>query len=405
MIRIFREWTHRYFSDPQVIILGMLLLFGFFLIFSLGDLLTPVFASVVIAYLLEGMVFKLQRFMPRLPAVIIVFLLFMAFMILLMIGLLPMLSRQLYQLYQDLPAMIGRGQKELMQLPQKYPEYISEAQVKDAINYIGAELTKAGQQILVFSLASVRGFISILIYLILVPLMVFFFLKDKMLIINWVKGFLPEERRLATEVWNEVNLQVANYVRGKIWEILIVWAASYTTFKVLGLNFTALVSLFVGLSVLVPYIGATVMYIPVILIAYFQWGWGSELAYTLLAYSIIQILDGNLLVPLLLSEVVNLHPVAIIVSVLVFGGLWGVWGLFFAIPLATLFHAVVKAWFSNHARRKRQSRAAEEARCREEQASIQDPEAAAYAPDECDPKDGDAPSPRPETPYRQTSGV
>ena len=51
-----------------------------------------------------------------------------------------------------------------------------------------------------------------------------------------------------------------------------------------------------------------------------------------------------MLVPLLFSEVVDLHPVAIIVAVLVFGGLWGFWGVFFAIPLATLVQAVLKAW-------------------------------------------------------------
>ena len=69
----------------------------------------------------------------------------------------------------------------------------------------------------------------------------------------------------------------------------------------------------------------------------------------MLAYLIIQALDGNVLVPLLFSEVVNLHPVAIIFAVLVFGGLWGFWGVFFAIPLATLFKAVVTAWPVSHA--------------------------------------------------------
>jgi len=61
-------------------------------------------------------------------------------------------------------------------------------------------------------------------------------------------------------------------------------------------------------------------------------------------YAFIQFLDGNLLVPLLFSEVVNLHPVAIIVAVVFFGSLWGVWGVFFAIPLATLVQAMLKAW-------------------------------------------------------------
>jgi putative permease len=59
---------------------------------------------------------------------------------------------------------------------------------------------------------------------------------------------------------------------------------------------------------------------------------------------VLQALDGYLLVPLLFSEVVNLHPVAIIIAILVFGGLWGFWGVFFAIPLATLVNAVLHAW-------------------------------------------------------------
>ena len=67
----------------------------------------------------------------------------------------------------------------------------------------------------------------------------------------------------------------------------------------------------------------------------------------MLAYAFIQFLDGNLLVPLLFSEVVNLHPVAIIVAVVFFGSLWGIWGVFFAIPLATLIQAIIKAWPSH----------------------------------------------------------
>jgi putative permease len=242
--------------------------------------------------------------------------------------------------------MLASAQKGFMRLPERYPEIISQAQAQQVLNAFSNELTSLAQQLLSLSLASVRGLIAVLVYLVLVPLMVFFFLKDKSKIINWMSQFLPSNRGLADQVWREVNAQIANYVRGKIWEILIIWVISYVVFKFLGLRFTMLISLFVGLSVLVPYIGVTVMFLPVGMIAYFQWGWQSEVLYVLIAYAIIQLLDGNLLAPLLLSEVVNLHPVAIIVAVLFFGGIWGIWGLFFAIPLATLVHSVIKAWYS-----------------------------------------------------------
>ncbi len=355
MIQLVRNWLNRYFSDPQVIILGFLLFLGFILVFMLGGMLTPVFVSIVIAYLLDGMVAGLQRFRtPRMAAVIVVFVFFLAAIAVLTIVFLPLLSGQIADLMQMLPSMIEKGQKLLMSLPEKYPDFISKAELRDIVNSFSEELnslvrsklTKLAQGLFSFSLASVKSIITFLVYSILVPLMIFFFLKDKEMIMGWLGSFLPEDRGLATEVWDEVNRQTGNYVHGKMWEIFIVWGVTYATFKLLSLDFTMLLSLFVGLSVIVPYVGATVMFLPVAMVAYFQWGWGSDFAYTMIALGIIQALDGNLLVPLLFSGVVNLHPVAIILAVLVFGGLWGIWGLFFAIPLASLVHAVIKVGIS-----------------------------------------------------------
>lgn len=343
-MQLISDWFQRKFSDPQVVILVVLLIIGVASILLLGRMLAPVFASVVIAYLLEGLVTLVERRrIPRIIAVLLVFLVFMLFLFFLLFGLLPLLWQQVGQLFQQLPSMIAWTQRELLRLPVRYPDYITEQQVVDLINVLRSELTSLGQRILSFSVSSVPGIISIIVYIFLMPLLVFFFLKDKDRLVQWTTGFLPDDRRLASEVWHEVDLQIGNYVRGKVWEIFIVWAVSYVTLAILGLDFSILISLFVGLSVLVPYIGATVMGLPVILIAYFQWGWGSQLAYATGAYLLIQLLDGNLLAPLLLSEVVNLHPIAVIVAILVFGGMWGFWGVFFAIPLATLVQALLKA--------------------------------------------------------------
>jgi putative permease len=183
-----------------------------------------------------------------------------------------------------------------------------------------------------------------MIYLLLVPLLVFFMLKDKQLLVGFFIAFLPKERGAMTAIWSEMDMQFANYVRGKAIEILIVGLASLLAFLILGLNYAALLALLVGLSVLIPYIGATVVTVPVLLVGYMQWGWGLDFFWLFMVYGVIQFIDGNLLVPLLFSEVVNLHPVSIIIAVLLFGGIWGFWGVFFAIPLATLVKAVYNAW-------------------------------------------------------------
>ncbi len=344
-MNLLTSWFRRTFADPQVVILGIVLVVGFVVVFGLGRMLAPVFASIVIAYLLEAAVVQLQRTgLPRLVSVTLVFLLFLTSLFFLLFGLVPMLTRQLTQLVQQIPNYISQGQDLLLQLPQRYPQMVSEEQVQNLINSVGNELAVAGQQFLTWSLTSVGNVVGLLVLLVLIPVLVFFLLKDKRLLIDWFKAYLPTDRHLVTTVWADVEAQIANYVRGKAGEIVIVGAVSYITFISLGLQYSALLATMVGFSVLIPYIGAAVVTIPIAFVAYFQWGWGWDFGQVIIAYAIIQALDGNVLVPLLFSEALNLHPVAIIVAILVFGGLWGFWGIFFAIPLATVVQAVLKAW-------------------------------------------------------------
>jgi putative permease len=344
-MNVVTSWFKRTFSDPQVVILGIVLVLGFATVLGLGRILAPFFASIVIAYLLEAAVARLQSLgLARLACVLLVFLVFLAGLFFLLFGLVPMLTRQLTQLVQQIPNYISQGQELLLQLPQRYPQMVSEEQVQNLIVNVGNELALAGQQFLTWSLTSVGNVVGLLVLLILIPVLVFFLLKDKEQLIHWFKSYLPSERRLVSTVWADVEAQIANYVRGKAGEIVIVGSVSYITFVSLGLQYSALLATMVGFSVLIPYIGAAVITLPIAFVAYFQWGWGWDFGQVMIAYAIIQALDGNVLVPLLFSEALNLHPVAIIVAILVFGGLWGFWGIFFAIPLATVVQAVLKAW-------------------------------------------------------------
>jgi len=345
MFEYINSWYRRYFTDPQAALLAVLLVIGFVIVFTMGKMLAPLIAAIIIAYLLEGPAQKIQKkITSRSLSVYIVFLLFMTFLAFLLIGLFPILSRQLSQFFQEVPYMIASGQELLLKLPQQYPEIISEDAVSEVILAIKSGVSDLGQNFLSLSLASIPAIITVLVYLILVPVMIFFFLKDKEIIISWLTRFLPAERQLITEIWHEMDGQIGNYVRGKANEILIVFAVSLVLFTLMDLNYASLLALVVGLSVLIPYIGAAVVTLPVALVGYFQWGLDSQFAWLMINYAILQFLDGNILVPVLFSDAVNLHPIAIIVAILVFGGLWGFWGVFFAIPLATLVKALINIW-------------------------------------------------------------
>ncbi len=341
------DWFRRQLNNPQIIILSMILIIGFALIFFAGKMMAPLITAVVIAYILEGGVKKFELVkIPRLGAVLIILLLFLLLLFSIIFGVLPLVTQQALQVAAQIPAWIGQAQSALLELPRQYPDIVSEQQVRDFIRTITVFITEFGQQTFVnWSASSVGGAINVVIYLILVPILVFFLLKDKKKILTWLSTFFPQkDHALSMTVWTSVDRQMSNYIRGKFWEILIVGAVTFVTFSIFGLQYSALLSLIVGLSVLIPFVGAAVVTVPVVVVALVQWGLTPEFFYLVTAYLIIQLLDGNVLVPLIYSEAVDLHPVAIVVAVLFFGGLWGVWGVFFAIPLATLVAAIHLSW-------------------------------------------------------------
>lgn len=344
--RFLKERFNRFLPNSQAFSLAIILLVSFVLIYFLSDLLKPVYVSIVLAYFLEGLVDRIESMsLPRLVAVGLVFSGFMAGLVFLLFYLLPIITQQAVELVQHIPAFISRIQTQIMRLPEKYPQFINENKIQEIMFTLQKELLVYGQNILTISAASVVGLASALVYLFLVPMMVFFFLKDKQVLVGWVLQYLPRDRHLSVRVWEEIEIQIGNYVRGKFGEVFILWIVSYATYEAMGLNYAMLLSVLMGLSVIIPYIGATLVTFPVLLVAYFQWGLsGDNFMYVVIAYSIIQALDGVVLVPVLFSEAVNLHAIAIIIAILFFGGLWGFWGVFLAIPLATVVKAVLTAW-------------------------------------------------------------
>jgi len=345
MLEIFRKWYKRYLSEEESVLLLVLLTVSVILLVTIGDILTPVLAAIVLAYLAQGLSGLLQKYgMPQWLGVTVSYLVFVGIFFGFCFALLPIVWRQLLGLAGELPAMLARGQEILGILPERYPQFFSEAQIANLVSAAQAELAGFGPALVTGSLAWIPSILTVMVYIILIPLLVFFFLKDRQQIFDWLGAFLPAERPLLRRIWVEMNEQFSNYARGKVLEILIIGSVTYFAFAWLGARYAALLGLLVGLSVIIPYIGATVVTLPVVLVGYFQWGLTAEFYYMFAVYLVIQVLDGNVLVPLLFSEAVNLHPVAIILAVLFFGGIWGIWGVFFAIPLATLIKAVINAW-------------------------------------------------------------
>ncbi|EWH03663.1 AI-2E family transporter [Halomonas sp. BC04] len=343
--QVFKSWVDHYFSDEEAVILLVVLILGFAVVILFGRMLAPFLTALVIAFLLQGGVNAMtRRGVPHLLSVVVVFLGFIGILLALAFILMPLIWNQLVGLVQETPRMFASSQRWLGDVQERYPNLVTPDQVQEWIGVAGREMTQFGQRMLTLSLASLGNVLALIIYLVLVPILVFFLLKDRDQLVAFSLSLLPQQRQLMTRIWHEMDDQIANYVRGKFIEIIIVGTVTFFTFAFFGLPYSALLAVLVGFSVLVPYIGAAVATLPVAAVAGFHFGLSDQFLYVLVAYGIIQALDGNVLVPILFSEAVNLHPVSIIVAVLFFGGIWGFWGIFFAIPLATLLKALVYAW-------------------------------------------------------------
>jgi len=344
-MNVLSSWFKRNFDNPQVVILISMLIILFAIVIFLGKPLSPFLSSVVLAYLLESVVVRLQKLkVPRILAVLLVFLLFVTLLMFLIFWVIPVLITQISQLVQQLPTYLSTGLEFVRKLPENYPTIISSEQAASLTTTITSELTQLGQGVLSKTVSSFFSVMSIGIFIVLMPILVFFMLKDKSEIVAWFTKFVPKDSNLAILIWSEVDEQIGNYVRGKVIEIFIVGLVTYILFVLFDLEYSILLATLTGFSVLIPYIGAALVTIPIALVSFFQFGWTADFAWIIVSYGVIQLLDGNVLVPWLFSEVNNLHPVAIILAVLFFGGIWGFWGVFFAIPLATMVNAIINAW-------------------------------------------------------------
>ena len=361
ILRIFKSWYQKKYLNNEPIIFIGLMLFFYLIIMFMGDYIAPILAALVIAYLLDTFVNILHRVtkIKRALLVYFVYILFLIVLLSMIFVLFPVIINQMIDFIKQASHTLSSLKSGLDELSVKYPTLLTDDRINTIVSWFDTidwkkTSSSIGTFILKNTATTLPMLFTALIYLFLVPLMVFYFLKDKEAIITWFKGFLPADNGALYYVWNDLKPKLADYVRGKAIESFIVSIATYAGFAYFNLNYAVLLAFGVGLSVIIPYVGMVIITIPVIMVGILQFGLSITFLWLLVVFFVIQALDGNLLVPLLFSEVLNMHPVGVVSAILIFGGMWGLWGIFFAIPLGLLFMSVVNM-FRNHLKGKREA--------------------------------------------------
>ena len=350
MLEELNSLLKKVFSNEETLVFALLLTGSFLALFFLGNILTPFLISLIFAYLLIGMQSRMEQYgMNTLASLIFTYCFFLLVGVAMIVWLGPMVYQQLQSLILEIPKWVNSSMIFVQDIPQKYPDLISSDQITTFLQSLSGQVTSISQDFLKASIAGIQNTVTVAINLILLPILVFFFLFDREAIISGFLAILPKDRDMLKNVWVEMDDQLSNYARGKAIEIVIVGVAAAIIFMFFGLQYIALLSVLVGFSVLIPFLGAFIVTIPVVAIGLLQFGLTFDFWLLLGAYIILQILDGYLLVPILFSDAVKLNPVIIMLAVFVFGSMFGFWGVFFAIPIATLIKAIWNSWPENSA--------------------------------------------------------
>lgn len=330
----------RFLDDHEMMVFCATVLALCLVSYWLAVNLPALVVAVLLAYLLDGLVSRLCKLnIPRgfaIGGTLTICILTIFF--LLLVGI-PKITEQISTFATQLPENLPSIQKWLDDKLELMPF----GQIFDSNSLIGsfrAGLSSFGESAVSTTFTNVVGLFNLVVYIVLIPLLLFFTLRDKNTILNWLGSFIPHSTMLQS-LRIALNEQFGAYVRGKIIEGTIISLLSLIGFLFLDVNYALALAFAIGLSVVIPFVGAVVVTVPVIAAGLVQFGFSSDFWWMFGFYLLIQVLDGQLLVPLLFSEVVKIHPVAILVAILFFGAIWGIWGVFFAIPLASLIKSVI----------------------------------------------------------------
>lgn len=326
------EKQYPFYLKSTVIIFGLVLVC--YALFNLKGIIAPIAFSFIIAILLNPLVNKLQlKGVHKILAISISLL-----VALVIVGsILFFISIQIMNFGENLP-----------QLKLKFNEHLADLQHWVSANFkfsiqkqqkVIEDMLDSGQSLLGSALGGAVGTLGLIF---LVPIYTFLLLLYKTLILNFFHEIFAEENTLkVSEVLVETKTAIQSYMVGLLLEALVVAVMNSVALLLLGVDYAILLGVIGALLNMLPYIGGIVaIALPVIIASVTKDGFTTQLG-VIGAYSLIQFIDNNFLVPFLVSSRVKINAFFSIVIVLLGGALWGVAGMFLSIP----FLAILKIIF------------------------------------------------------------
>jgi len=315
----------------------------FVTLWLLGDVLLPFLVGGAMAYFLDPVADRLERLgLSRVAATTLISLIALLALILLVLAVIPTLVSQLAALIDSAPDISRRLQAFLLE---RFPELADRTStIRQTLNEIGTAIQNQGAVLVQSLLSSALGVISVVVFIVVVPVVAFYLLLDWDRMVARVDAMLPRDhastvRRLASEI----DAVLAGFVRGQVTVCLALGSFYSVALMVAGLQFGLVVGAIAGAITFIPYLGSLIGGALAIGLALFQfWGDWVQIGIIVAIFAVGQFVEGNILTPKLVGKSVGLHPVWLLFALAAFGTLFGFAGLLIAVPVAAMIGVVIR---------------------------------------------------------------
>tara|TARA_Y100000589_G_scaffold331977_1_gene388355 strand:+ start:3067 stop:4086 length:1020 start_codon:yes stop_codon:yes gene_type:complete len=328
------------------------LLFLAILIILIGylfEILIPFFFGILVAYLLDPLVDYLEKnkINRGIASTIILFLFFFIIFILFFL-IFPILSIQLKNFLIEFPTVINTLNQKINFIIEHFQKKTSLQSDSDILNNILPNFSNLITSFLRNIISSSIAVFNVITIILVTPIVSWYFLKDWDDIIINLNSLLPSKlKKTVIKYAKEMDIIFSAYLRGQILVSLFLTLFYFSTFYLIGLNYSLFVGIFAGFFSFIPLIGIVVSFIITALLAYLQFLDALQMLYILFIFFAAQLLESNFLTPKLVGKKLGLHPLAVLFSIFVFGALFGIIGIIFATPLMATIVFIFKSNLKN----------------------------------------------------------
>ena len=313
----------------------------------ISNILAPFFIAFILAYILQPLIdnSRLRSKFPRNVLAYTVFAIFLSIFILGIVIVLPLMYQQISSLITKVPVYKNYLQTELV------PVFIAKMQsvdpllgdkIKDSIqNIINSTFT-----VIALLLNNIWGYtmatINIGMIILLVPIILFYFLKDWPQMVGLIENLLPlKGKHKIREVLSSINELLSAYIRGQLNVCLLLSSYYGIGLSIIGVDLGLLLGMLSGFLIIIPFIGLLIAFMLSIIIGCFTFGISIKLTYIVILYIVGYIIENTIVTPKIIGDKIGLHPLWIMFSVFASGSLCGFIGIFFAIPIAGIIKVLL----------------------------------------------------------------